>query len=1583
MRAMVGVDNAQFGVLPQRAVLALSSVHVNEPQRPGVPKSEGLLDSRFGAEDRFVPCGTCGNPLGVCPSHTGHISLPIPVPMIVYKDNLVQLLNCVCCNCSTLLVDKDSMMPSMKNLDGLKKLSKVYAAIRKKKTRNIPIVCPNPECKWPQPDTVFEVPYFTHRWNTQVLTACQQFPPELLEYCFSQGVNNTDIVFLIKSIAPETLEFLGFNIKYSHPADMMLENMSVPGSIVRPTMKQGDGSKRHTVSQLTRMLSLILRYVNQITVLMRNSSFEPTAMNNNTLPASAGPGWSAELDNQLKALFKLVSAYMSTKKLDIPNHRMKPHDAKVLLQKESCIANNFKNGKKGRVRGNLMGKRVDFCIRTVVTPLVGYDVDQIGIPEGLARIVTIPVAVTKYNIDELQTRLRTTDDIKQIIVDPNNRLNEMIEVNSKNKAHIQLRIGYIVERTLQNGDPAGANRQPTLHRVSFMGHRIVIVPGWTVQLHMGAAAPYNCDCDGDELNIHIPQTLEALAELEELLAVQHNVLHPGANRPVLGLIQDDLAAVHILSLPGTFLSKDDMLNMLTSCVHYDPALPPETTMPEAASMPRKVWTVRDLPAPTILKSPTGPLWSGKQLFSMLLPAISLRRPASQGKEEFILDRGQLISGVLCKKTMGAVAHSLVHQIAIYYSGSAACRFLSDLHRVTGEFFSRTGVSVGTHDCILEEPADDELLTQVVNDIYEHVQEVQSEAKRIKNEAPGDSAWHQKIEQAADMAVVGTVRTALDTSGGIISQAIAPTKNRLKFMTVEAASKGSVLNTTQIIGCLGQTFVAGARPGGVATSLSERLFPSSPLLPHAEAAAKRFLPHTGPPQDSVRLQLRCAGFIDRPYAAGLDVEQMFTHAMGGREGLIDTANKTKVTGYMARRVCKAMEGLVLQYDNTVRSAHAIYSLKVGGDGYEAGRLFIVNKLDLCFATDSALVPKGHRFFFDDAELKRVRDAIRASRMSGLTMDIVSAGMGAALPFLLDTLIPPAASIVNYTCKCYDPHQVFDEMLVDDMRDFVLKELSVTAQAHVMWWLQPHVTKYCNKCLESLLTRMRRIHDRAFLQPGESIGVAAATSISEPGTQLTLNTFHFAGVANEGIIYGIQRLCETVDGTVNIRSPCILVPLLPGTTQEQARSTADEISSVTLLNVVANTEYFKAIPQSTLETNLGFYQFYKLNQDKFLKHTLRITFHPSVRINSVVNALQEFLGTTAFILCDDKDHHAVHIVFVRNAKIWQTMMDRATACVPTRATQRTMRPLILRPAAQAAEIARDVPLKSLCKTEREDGKEGEEEEEVSVEDVIDFNLVREAKAKILAKCRLQGIPGVTAVKLRVQKCTTIDPVTHAMQNENRFVLDIRGVGLNSIYKLPFVDMINVVSNNVHEVNETLGIDAAAHVLFHEIRTCFEVGGARTDDRMISLLVQVITQWGDIMALTRHGINRLHESHQSAVAKISFEQVLDMIHDACTSGQRDPLKGPSESVMFGKRLNAGTGLADIVSLAEVDDDDVVVSEVPTCTTVIISADNRKKNRNEHQPLPQQHVFAQQLTTDLDVMKSSKFISIARPPSPARDIW
>jgi DNA-directed RNA polymerase beta' subunit len=198
-----------------------------------------------------------------------------------------------------------------------------------------------------------------------------------------------------------------------------------------------------------------------------------------------------------------------------------------------------------------------------------------------------------------------------------------------------------------------------------------------------------------------------------------------------------------------------------------------------------------------------------------------------------------------------------------------------------------------------------------------------------------------------------------------------------------------------------------------------------------------------------------------------------------------------------------------------------------------------------------------------------------------------------------------------------------------------------------------------------------------------------------------------------------------------------------------------------------------------------------------------------------------------------------------------------------------------------------------------------------------------------------------------------------------------------------MVNVVSNNVHEVYDTLGIDAAAHVLFHEIRTCFEVGGARTDDRLISLLVQVITQWGDIMALTRHGINRLHESHQSAVAKISFEEVLDMIHDACTTGQRDPLLGPSEVVMFGKRLRAGTGLAEMISTAETDDsDEVVVSNVPTCSTVIISADSQHKNKH-HQPLPQQHVFAQQLTTDLDVMRQCKSISIARPPSPARDVW
>lgn len=1574
---MLGVDNAQFCVLPQDAILALSCVHVNEPTRPGVPRSEGLLDSRFGAEDRFVPCGTCKNPLGVCPSHTGHMTLPIPFPMIVYKDTLVHLLNCLCCNCSSLLVNPEQHAASVRNSSGLDKLAVIYRMIQKKQKRGTPIVCPNPDCRWPQPETAIEMPYFVHRWNSKILDACEQFDADFLESCYSQRLNNLDVVFLLKSVPKDALQFLGFNYAFAHPSDMMLSNLLVPGSIVRPTLKQGDGSKRHAVSQLTRILNVILRYVTQISTLMKTSSFEPTTMNNNTLPTTAGPGWSSELDNQLKSLFKLVSGYMSNKKVDIPNHRMKPHDAKVLLQKESCIANAYKNGKKGRVRGNLMGKRVDFCIRTVVTPLVGFDLDEIGIPEGLARIVTMPIAVTKNNLEALQTRLQTTDDIKQIIVDPDNQLNEMIEVNACNKKVIQLRVGYVVERILQTGDYVAVNRQPTLHRLSFMAHRVVIVKGWTIQLNMGASSPYNCDCDGDELNIHVPQTLEAQAELAELLAAHNNVLHPGANRPVFGLIQDDLAAAHILSLPNTWLTKSDMMNLLTTCVFYDPKMPPETSMSTAASEPRKVWTLDDLPPPAIAVSPKGSMWSGKQLFSMLMPPISMRRTVPN-KEDLIIDHGHLISGLLCKKTMGVAAHSIVHQIAIYHGGGAACRFLSDMQRVTCEFFSRTGFSMGTHDCFLESPEDEALLSQVVTDIYDHVDKVQSQAKRIKMMAADDPVWQQRIETALDTAVVDTVRTALDTSGGIIAKAIASKKNALKFMTCDAASKGSMLNTTQIMACLGQTFVGGARPGGTTTSLNERIFPTSPLLPHAAAAAKIF---TNIPQDSVRLKLRCAGFIDRPYVAGLDVEQMFTHAMGGREGLIDTANKTKVTGYMARRVCKAMEGLVLQYDNTVRSAHAVYSLRVGGDGYEAARLFILNKLDLCFADNACLEQTGNRQIFHADEMKAVRDKIRASRVNGLTMDVLSTGMGAALPFNLETLLPPNASVLNYKCKCFDAHAMLDPDVLCSIRKFVLHELSVTAQAHIMWWLRPSVTKYCNHCLETLLTKMQQLHERAMLQPGESIGVTAATSISEPATQLTLNTFHMAGVANAGMIYGIQRLCELVDSSTNSRSPCIIAPLKYGTTRQQAEEVASSIASVTLLSVISDVAIHKTIPNTTLATNPGFREFLRINQTKFLKFSLRMRVHSSVRINSLVQTLQDLLGTSAFILCDQIESHAVHIVFVADKKMAQKMLDRATATVPTRVTLRTIRPLTLRPATQADEIARSVPVKEMCRSDP--ATEKTTADEVTVDDVISLNLVREAKAKILAKCRLQGFPGVTAVNLRVQKSTEIDKVSGEMRNLDRFVLDIRGVGLNSIYKLPFVDMLNVVSNNVHEVFNTLGIDAAAHVLFHEIRTCFEVGGARTDDRLISLLVQVITHWGDIMALTRHGINRLHEEHQSAVAKISFEEVLDMIHDACTTGQLDPLLGPSEVVMFGKRLRAGTGLPQMISTAEIDDsDDVVVSSVPTCTTVILSADSQHKNR-QHQPLPEQHVFAQQLTADKDVTRSCVAVHIARPPSPAMDIW
>lgn len=259
----------------------------------------------------------------------------------------------------------------------------------------------------------------------------------------------------------------------------------------------------------------------------------------------------------------------------------------------------------------------------------------------------------------------------------------------RSKDDFALQFGWVVERHLRDDDVVVFNRQPSLHKMSIMCHRVKVLDWSTFRLNLAVTSPYNADFDGDEMNLHVPQSLGARAEASNLMKVSKLVVSPQSNRPVMSIVQDSLLAVQRMTKRDTFIEKDLFFNTL---------------------MWIKTWDGR-VPAPAVLKP--RPLWTGKQLFSLILPTLNIRGKSGQKpidkerntlcnyESEVLIVNGSLIHGVIDKGTVGSGPGSIIHSAWLEH-GPDTCRdFMDALQLIVNYWILNESFSVGVQDAICD------------------------------------------------------------------------------------------------------------------------------------------------------------------------------------------------------------------------------------------------------------------------------------------------------------------------------------------------------------------------------------------------------------------------------------------------------------------------------------------------------------------------------------------------------------------------------------------------------------------------------------------------------------------------------------------------------------------------------------------------------------------------------------------------------------------------------------------------------------------------------------------------------------------
>ena len=1030
-----------FGILSSEEIKNVSVCHVESTTLyyRGLPASGGLLDPLMGSVDRRHLCATCIRDACSCQGHSGHIELAFPMYHIGFFETVLKTLRTLCFFCSRVCCTEDDLH-SLEGIQGRSKLLSMHAMLRTKK------VCPHCEATRPT-------------YNKLSLGIRVEWPPcmeweseEETEYC-TAPFTARDALSILSNMIDSDVRMLGFNPDMSHPRNMIVQNLLVPPPSTRPAIYSSEGSRSRGQNDLTIRLVEVLKRSHEIKAYMQGSNWSEIKVDSDLI----------ERINRLQyEVFILVN---SNGKLQRPPGMGRiPGNTTTVKSLTDRI-----KGKEGRVRGNLMGKRVDFSARCVITPDAYFDCDRVGVPYRIAIKLTIPERVNTWNINALTKRVRCGGNnvlgAENVITCNGVTINL---ITCKDRSTIMLHVGDIVERYLADDDIVVFNRQPSLHMHGMQAHRVRLMPGHTFRLSLIVAAPYNADFDGDEMNIHVPQSHAATAECAILMGVAQNCISGQANRPVMGVVQDALLGMYMLTNPSTILDHPHMCRI--ACTIQNGAL----------SIPQPALVVH-------LYKKRKSYWTGKQVFSLLLPSRLYMEPVFHKEEEWddkklpiVIVRGSLLCGVLTKAHIGTSSGGVVDVLCREFGGVACMRFMGDVQRIAHEFNLQRGINVGIDDVMLSKEGQTR-----VNERLQTVERLCGEIQKEAHDLSPDS------KDVAESTIMRLLSKMLLQTGGIVNEHMGE-QNAIRRM-VTAGSKGSFINLSQICACLGQQSIEGGR------IMAEKETRTLPCFSKDDPT------------------LLSKGMVFNSFALGLSPPELFYHAIGGREGLVDTAVKTSQTGYMQRRMNKSMEDHTVCADGIVRNAASeIISFVYGSDGMNPTRL---ERVKMPILTES-IHRLRKRFVVDNNALQEVLQ-LRSVVLSTKTHIFVT-------DFDNRVLLP------------FNPERIKREMIRMRSRtgsacDNLFREKMKTLDNRVSSVVRLSLfDMFSGVCLEetdfyAMFKKVKLSIDAAMSIQGESVGCIAAQSIGEPCTQMTLNTFHTAGCGSKNVTMGIPRLRELMDSS----------------------------------------------------------------------------------------------------------------------------------------------------------------------------------------------------------------------------------------------------------------------------------------------------------------------------------------------------------------------------------------------------------------------------------------------------------------------
>ena len=827
------INHIKFGVMNPEYVKALGVVKLTVPDtynEDGYPIDGGLLDQRLGVIDPGLICKTCGARAKSCPGHFGRIELVRPAIHSEFGKTLYMILQSTCRNCNKLLLNDESIAkygggkpidPDALVADGEEGATEVKSVMLKR----LKDIKRCERCGTQKKKLKFSLPtYF---------------------YVDDYKLKPNEIRDMVSKVSNDDLEILGVDAENARPEWLIIDILLVPPVNVRPSITLESGERSE--DELTHKLVDIMRI-------------------NQRLEQNLNAGAPQIIIDDLWELLQYhVTTYFNNETSNIPPARHRSGRAlKTLTQRLK--------GKEGRFRYNLSGKRVNYSARTVISVDPNVDIDEVGVPFAIASKLTVPFYVTEWNIEHAKKMLMSKDYPAVLnVISRDGKRKRVIDTN-KEEILKELSPGDMMERQLVDGDIVLFNRQPSLHRMSIMAHRTKVLPGKTFRINLCVAAPYNADFDGDEMNLHVPQTLEARAEAKVLMMAHNQVFSPRDGNVVIGTEQDGITGAYEMTAEDAYVTKEEAAYLLAVSGIYE--------LPEEAKNGK---------------------YLARDVFSMLLPRdLSFEFKTKSGKAK--IKNGRLIEGRIDNNSIGRGNNALFMKIRNDYGFEELKKFIYSSSKMLDAYVTLMGFTLGVREYV----NDDRLVKdreRMLAETFEKVKKLISDYKEGKLESLIGYTQKSSLERM----IIAELNLVRDRAGADVLK--TKTEKNTAMDMVSSGARGNILNVVQMMMFLGQqaTITGGRINRGYAT--------------------RRALPHIEPGD----LSPKGRGFVTTSFYGGLDPIDLFMHAVGSRGSEIYKALLTARSGYLYRRLSNALQDYYVDVDYSVRdAANNLIETQYGGD-----------------------------------------------------------------------------------------------------------------------------------------------------------------------------------------------------------------------------------------------------------------------------------------------------------------------------------------------------------------------------------------------------------------------------------------------------------------------------------------------------------------------------------------------------------------------------------------------------------------------------------------------------------------------------